>query len=237
MESPPASVFEISSFWEGSPLPPSDRIKIWIWSTPNSPSPLLHIKVHAPFFDNPPPASSKEGITCNCLWEFEIVQVFIKGRMDKYIEIEMSPHDEYLVLAMDGHRQCFHESLTPDFYRSEIDRENRKWRAEISIPFSFLPPPFVCTNCSLFTFNAFASHWVEKNRRECAALFPAFADTFQYSEPDFHRLHLFEPLPAEITRNFFHDVPDEFAAKSPIWKSRLGSEIKRSSSFVPINWD
>ena len=228
--------FEVKTSWDGSQLPETDIVSVSFSCehVDGKSEPEMRIKLDAPFYDNPPPKSTKDGSSCACLWEFEVVEIFLKGRMDKYIEIELSPHDEYLILAMDGHRQCFHEALRPLSYKCGI--VSHRWWAELVIPFSYLPPPFVAGSCSLFTFNVYALHNDREGSRRCAALFPS-SESFDYDSPDTHRLHLFEGLPREVTSPYFDAAPEIFAANSSVWKERIGAELRKSTSFTPIDWD
>ena len=213
----------IEHCWDGRVLPEADRVSVTLSTHGTENEPTLTITVDAPYYSNKAPMKTDNA--CICLWDFEVVEVFIKGRMDKYIEIEMNPHGEYLILAMDGHKQCFHESLKPLQYEAHI--RGKRWSAKLVIPFSYLPPPLVCTNCPLFCFNAFAMHDdpVSKERRHLA-LFPS---TGGYDEPDFHRLHFFEGLPLSVTGKLFEDSPDKYAAHSHLWNERLGADFLDSA--------
>ena len=221
--------FEISHSWDGDEIDDKDRVSITI-GTEGGAEPVMIITVDAPYYDNPPP--KKHDDTCVCLWDFEVVEVFIKGRMDKYIEIELSPHGDYLILAMDGHKQCFHESLKPKSYCAEIS--GNRWTGKLVIPFTYLPPPLVCAHCPLFCFNAFAMH-DEAEKRMHFAHFPASAEG-GYDQPDFHRLHLFEGLPLSVTQGLFDASPEIYAARSPIWSERLGADFLDSARFVSVEW-
>jgi len=223
--------FEIEHYWDGDDVSQEHRPLLTISTDDGPEQPIMTITVDAPYYNNAPPVKSDDA--CICLWDFEVVEIFIKGRMDKYIEIEMNPHGEFLILAMDGHKQCFHESLKPLKFEAKIS-ENR-WNAVLVIPFSYLPPPLICPTCPLFCFNAFAMHNEPTGERKHLAHFAASAES-GYDEPDFHRLHLFEGLPLAVTRNFFDNKPEIFAAQSPIWSERLGADFMDSARFQSVEW-
>ena len=118
----------ISRHWDGSDLPLQEHVRLRISiesDLPGAPGEdCLVVAVDAPFYNDPRPhpdsaahhlhhepthvTDGKGCLNFEGLWKFEVVELFIKGRSDKYVEIEMGPHGHYLILACDGHRQCFH---------------------------------------------------------------------------------------------------------------------------------
>jgi hypothetical protein len=218
--------YEIKTDWEGNEILDESKHSLISFSIPEDKNVLVITVESAPFYNNPPPPKSDHE-TCICLWEFEVIEVFVKGRMDKYIEIELSPHGEYLILAMDGHKQRFHEALHPISYKSKILQET--WTAEIVIPFSFLPPPFLAGDLPMFSFNAY-SLYSQGDKRITNALFPCSKG--EYEIPDCDRLHLFQPLPNDLFAVFLKQPsPEKFVAESHLWNERLGADFL--SRFVP----
>lgn len=76
--------FDITQEWEGTKLSKNEHIEIEIHIENHG----LHLKIYAPFHDDPCP-QSPEDVTH--LWEFEVVEVFFLGRNNNYLEIEMNP--------------------------------------------------------------------------------------------------------------------------------------------------
>lgn len=136
----------------------------------------LTVRVEAPFHgDRPPalPAGSTDG-----LWEYEVVELFLLGEDDAYLEIEMGPHGHFLVLQLKGARRVVNKGL-PIVYSCEIN--GQRWRGTAVVPLSYLPQ-------GADRANAYAIHGHGENRRYLAA----FPTGGKY--PDFHRLSAFAPI-------------------------------------------
>lgn len=136
----------------------------------------LVVRVDAPFHDDPPPAAPP-GPT-RALWEHEVVELFVAGPDDHYLEIELGPHGHHLVLWLEGVRRPAQERLP---LALEVAREGGRWtataRTDARVP---LPAP-------PWRVNAYAIHGVGAERRYLAhAPVPG-------SQPDFHRLERFVP--------------------------------------------
>lgn len=204
----------ISRRWDGSGLPPHEHVRLRVSiesDLPEAPGEdCLVVAVESPFYNDPRPhpdsathhlhheqthvTDGKGCLNFEGLWKFEVVELFIKGRSDKYIEIEMGPHGHYLILACDGHRQCFHRGIEPIHYSATIS--GSRWTGRMVCPLQLLPPPSYIPSAPYF-FNAYAIHNKESGERvHCAAFPPAqFEETSEtYAKPDFHKLELFNPL-------------------------------------------
>ena len=107
-----------------------------------------------------------------------MVELFLLGRDDRYLEIELGPHGHHLVLALRGERRVERSGLPID-YRCEID--GARFRGEARVPTDWLPP-------GLERANAYAIRGVGAARRYMAA-HPLGGDA-----PDFHRLADFRPI-------------------------------------------
>ena len=205
--------FKIASLWDGTKLNTADQISISIDVTrlPESPSndPCLVISIDAPFYNDPaPPADAQKNL--DGLWEYEVVEVFIKGRHDKYVELEMGPHGHYLVLVCDGYRQCFLRGIEPVSYETKIE-ENR-WKGRMICPIRVLPPPTDIPSAP-YSFNAYAIRNNPAGGRIHAAVFPPFRAEEEYAVPDFHKLELFEHFP-----NPFSESAE--SAGDSVWQDR-----------------
>jgi hypothetical protein len=136
----------------------------------------LVIEVDAPWHNDPPPAAPC-GST-DRLWEHEVVEVFLLGAGQRYLEVELGPHGHYLVLELDGVRQPVRRCLPIQYATT---RQGARWRGQARVPRGYLP-------VGLARANAYAIHGAGKDRRFLAC-FPVPGPA-----PDFHRLGCFGPL-------------------------------------------
>lgn len=159
----------ISFTWDGKPIPAAEVSQVRCFIENGE----LTVLVDAPFFnDSPPPA--KPGSTDE-LWEHEVVELFLLGRDERYLEIELGPHGHYLVLQLHGRRNVTEKGL-PIRYETEILGD--RWRGAAIVPLPYLP-------AEIQRANAYAIHG-ERGRRHHLAAFPVPG-----SGPDFHRLDAF----------------------------------------------
>jgi hypothetical protein len=136
----------------------------------------LTVLVEAPCFRDPLPAG-KPGST-DKLWEHEVVELFLVGSQERYLEIELGPHGHYLVLELKGRRNIVRKGMP---IRYETERLGERWRGAAVIPLSYLP-----THIS--QANAYAIHGTGETRRYSAA------SPVPGESPDFHRLQLFPTI-------------------------------------------
>jgi hypothetical protein len=216
----------ISHLWSGESLKDDEKINISVAVDSEVQQahgePCLVISVDAPFYDNAKPqvtavhqTDGKGCLNFEGLWNFEVVEVFIKGRSDKYLEIEMGPHGHYLILACDGYRQCFTRGIEPISYSAIIS--NGRWTGRLVCPLRLLPPPTDIRACP-YTFNAYAIHSNSAGERVyCTAFLPPRTDEVDYSQPDFHKLELFQPLDAIP---IFCASQSSDSAPRSIWENR-----------------
>eukprot|EP00795_Rhopilema_esculentum_P000217 gene217-9853_t len=160
--------FSISEQWNGEKID-HDPVILKL-STTNEGSVCL--EVDAPFFDDPKP-EGPAGRPFPQLWDYEVVEAFFLGKDDRYLEVELCPHGQHLVLLLNGRRKMIKDEL-PLEYSSQIDKEKKRWAGKARIPSSYFPH-FVSK------FNAYAIHGVNE-RRTYEALYPAEKD--KHSEPD-----------------------------------------------------
>lgn len=140
----------------------------------------FRISIRAPFFGDPAPARPT-GST-DRLWDFEVVELFVLGADNHYLELEFGPHGHYLALELRGRRQLVrkgaNQGLAMD-YRSRINGD--RWSGIASLPASLLP-------ASATHFNAYALHGRGVGRH-----FLAHAPCLG-RKPDFHNLDRFVPI-------------------------------------------
>jgi hypothetical protein len=159
----------IASSWDGKPLTAAETAEVTCFIENDE----LTVLVEAPYFGDPPPPG-KPGST-DQLWEHEVVELFLLGSQERYLEIELGPHGHYLVLQLHGQRNVTTKGL-PIRYETEI--LGKRWRGAAMVPIAYLPP-------QLYRANGYAIHGDSERRRYSAAfLVPGPA-------PDFHRLENF----------------------------------------------
>ncbi|HTV22566.1 MAG TPA: hypothetical protein VMG12_27950 [Polyangiaceae bacterium] len=165
-------------------LPPSTIIIDHLWDARRAPEAgprlglrfgekMLAIEIDAPFHGDPPPEAAPG--RCPKLWEHEVVELFLLGSRERYLELEFGPHGHYLALRLAGVRRLQADGMTLP-YAASI--ENGRWSAEARVPLEWLPPDWS-------RFNAYAIDGDGAQRRYWAR-FPVPG-----ARPDFHRLDCF----------------------------------------------
>ncbi|KAG3276185.1 UPF0462 protein C4orf33 homolog isoform X3 [Ictidomys tridecemlineatus] len=143
------------------------------------------VEVSAPFFNDPPAPLGEPGKPFNGLWDYEVVEVFFLNDVTgQYLEVELCPHGQHLVLLLSGRRNVWKQELTLSF---KVSRGETKWEGRAYLPWSYFPP-------NVTKFNAFAIHG-SKEKRSYEALYPVPQHELQQGQkPDFHRLEYFKPF-------------------------------------------
>jgi hypothetical protein len=134
------------------------------------------VTIDAPWHDDPPPdgpAGSKAA-----LWQYEVVELFLVGPAQTYLELEFGPHGHSLVLQLEGVRQPKAVGLPLEY---AVERHGDRWRGAARAPLEYLPP-------GPYTANAFAIHGLGAARRYLACT------PVPGPQPDFHRLEAFPPV-------------------------------------------
>lgn len=160
----------IARTWDGAPAPAGEHAFVEVTRTTEG----LAIAVDAPWHGDPPP-SAPPGPT-PALWEHEVVELFVAGVDQRYLELEIGPHGHHLVLWLEGVRRPIRERLPLSL---EVRRDGPRWRARAETgPQVPLPDP-------PWRLNAYSIHGAGAARRHLAfAPVPGAA-------PDFHRLDAF----------------------------------------------
>jgi len=135
----------------------------------------LCVEVEAAFHADPPPPAPP-GPT-DRLWEHEVVELFLLGEGERYLEIELAPHGHHLVLCLGGRRRVERRGMAIEY---AARRAGGRWSGRALVPAAWLPR-------GLARCNAYAAHGAGAARRHLAA-FP-----IPGPEPDFHRLERFGP--------------------------------------------
>lgn len=172
MSTPILSV-RIEAEWHGGSVAPEHWITVHVLGTESG----FQLRITAPFYGDPPPPTGPVGPT-DGLWEYEVVEVFIAGPGERYLEIELSPTGHYLVLELDGIRQPVRTLLPIDF-RAEI--VGNQWTGLANIPQELLPE-------GPLRINATAIHGEGTARTYLSAV------PLPGSQPDFHQVGCFRAL-------------------------------------------
>lgn len=161
--------FAITDTWDGRALPVDQRVTVLVSTHPDG----LQLHVKAPYNADHAPANSP-GSTPG-LWKYEVVEWFLLGAEDRYLEIELGPHGHYLVLQLHGRRNPVRQGM-PLAFVSHID--GSVWHGTAVIPAAWIPP-------GPHRANAAAIRGTGEDRTySSSAPLPG-------SEPDFHRLECF----------------------------------------------
>ena len=166
---------QIKGLWNGAPVTNEHQIEVQVEPGPE----VWRLTVDAPFYGDPPPRALA-GATWG-LWDYEVVEWFIAGPGEEYLEIELGPHGHHLALQLSGVRQVRERELPLSFH---AERRGSRWRGEASFPVTWLPE-------GPWRVNAFGIHGVDTNRTYLAA-YPTGGDA-----PDFHKLDSFRPPSSE----------------------------------------
>lgn len=162
----------VASTWKGEPIAVDEAVELDLELRADR----LTIDVRAPFHADPPPASAPG--SCSGLWEYEVVELFLLGADDRYVEIELGPHGQFLVLTLHGSRALVADGHPLDY---SCGIEGVRWWGSAQLDASLLPD-------GLTRHNAYAIHGEGKARRYLAA------HAMGGDLPDFHRLDAFQLL-------------------------------------------
>lgn len=179
---PRQAKFEIAHLWNNVSIPASDIVQLTLTYDHH-----LKIEVQAPFYDEPKlPDWSRHPGTFPKLYEYEVVEVFLLNDHDEYLEIEMGPKGQFLVLSLKGYRNVVKAPIQLKSYHSNVTGFGRSWMGEAIVQHSILPK-------KITRFNAY-SIYGSNETRIYQALFPAPTNHPNYTQPDFHKLELFKPI-------------------------------------------
>ncbi|XP_036439561.1 UPF0462 protein C4orf33 homolog [Colossoma macropomum] len=172
--------FSIQHVWNSDPV---DHQPVKIRFSPGDGG--LRMEVCAPFFDDPPAPAGPPGQPFPGLWDYEVVEsFFLNSSSEKYLEVEVCPHGQHLVLLLNGKHNAFMQQLPLSF--SAVVTGNR-WKGEALIPWNYFPP-------GVDKMNSYAIHG-SGSGRSYEALYPVPPEDLQPGQgPDFHRLQYFKPF-------------------------------------------
>lgn len=168
---PGGVVLAIGRAWGGALLPRPGRTELRLSWEPAA----LRVDVDAPYAGDPPPAVPP-GPT-ERLWEHEVVELFVVRPDSSYVELELSPHGNHLLLELTGVRQVSRQGLPVDF-SARID--GARWRGTARIDRALLPE----RPARAAAFRCWGP--ADARRYELTAPLPG-------DVPDFHQPALFPP--------------------------------------------
>lgn len=172
-----SATYTINKTWNNQTVNETQNVDITLCYDTN-----LTIKVSAPFYDDPKlPDMSQNPGTMDKLYDYEVVEVFLLGSNEHYLEVELGPRGQYLVLQLAGYRNVTRSLIDIPHYQAQID--GHRWHGLATIPNDLLPE-------KITHFNAYAIHGSNETR-QYMSLFPAPYNDSNYTQPDFHRLELF----------------------------------------------
>ncbi|KAM8765736.1 UPF0462 protein C4orf33 homolog isoform 1-T2 [Rhynchonycteris naso] len=172
--------FKIEHTWDGVPV---KHEPVCVRLDPGGGGVLL--KVSAPLFNDPPAPLGEPGEPFHQLWDYEVVEAFfLNDKAEQYLEVELCPHGQHLVLLLSGRRNVWKQELALSF---QVFRGETKWEGRAYLPWSYFPP-------NVTKLNLFAIHG-SKDKRSYEALYPVPQRELQPGQkPDFHRLEYFKPF-------------------------------------------
>ena len=162
----------IERLWNGEPARADETVRLTLERS----TAMLTIEIDAIFHGDPPP-DAPIGST-DRLWEHEVVELFLLGDDDHYLELEFGPHGHYLAIALHGTRHVATSGATLDFAAVPT---NGHWHGRAHVPVRLIP-------AGLRAFNAYAMHGLAASRRHLAA------HPLGGTAPDFHQLQSFASL-------------------------------------------
>jgi len=161
----------VDSTWDGDPLGIDERVEVQI----ELGSAGAKIEIDAPYHGDPSPPD--RGSTPQ-LWDYEVVELFLLGAEEHYLELEFGPHGHYLALELRGVRNVVASGMALK-YQARV--AGARWTGVAHVPAALIPPGMVA-------LNAYAIHGLG-TRRRYLAMAPVGG-----SVPDFHTLAAFWPI-------------------------------------------
>ncbi|XP_072898784.1 UPF0462 protein C4orf33 homolog [Hemitrygon akajei] len=196
--------FTITKTWDSSPV---SHKGIALSLKPDDEGILM--VVDAPFFNDPPSPAGPRGKSYDHLWDYEVVEAFfLNSCKELYLEVELCPHGQHLVLLLAGKGKAWKKELDLK-YDSTIHDQN--WEGKALIPWSYFPD-------GVNKFNAYAIHG-SGDKRVYEALYPIpKKQVNEGQQPNFHRLEYFEDFNLSSVMGGEWKQP-----RSDLWKHANGT--------------
>ena len=162
----------VENLWNGEPADGSEAA----WIRTSLDGDLMRIEVEATLHGDPPPRGAAGPF--DGLWNHEVVELFIGGEGEEYLELEFGPHGHYLVLGLEGERNIVERCVMVSYRTTHA---HGRWRGVGYLHLSLLPK-------GPHRGNAFAIHGVGEERRYLAW------QPVPGEKPDFHQIDRFAPI-------------------------------------------
>ena len=140
----------------------------------------ITLRIDAPYHDDPAPEAAIGSLWE--LWNWEVVELFLLGPNECYLEVEVGPHGHYLALRLKGERNIIDHGHQLDV---DTNISGNRWTGTVTVPSELLPK-------KPWRVNSYAIHGTGDERRYLAS-FPVPGP-----HPDYHRLTYFRDT-AELT--------------------------------------
>ncbi|KAJ3615300.1 hypothetical protein NHX12_018868 [Muraenolepis orangiensis] len=143
----------------------------------------LMMKLSGPFFNDPEAPKGPPGKPFPALWNYEVVEAFfLDSTSVNYLEVELCPHGQQLVLLLSGVGHAFEQQL-PLSFNATIS--GTRWSGQALLPWRYFPPNVNKMNC-------YAIHG-SGDGRSYEALYPVpRKDLVEGQKPNFHLLQYFQ---------------------------------------------
>ncbi|KAM5191502.1 UPF0462 protein C4orf33 homolog [Mantella aurantiaca] len=172
--------YKITTTWD-SKLVLHEPVTIMFKPHPNG----LLMEVNALFFNDPSAPSGEPGKPFNGLWDYEVVEsFFLNSQTTQYLEVELCPHGQHLVLLLSGVGNAFMKQL-PLKFSADVTSDWGKWHGTALIPWSYFPP-------GVDMMNSYAIHGSGIGR-VYESLYPIPPEEISEGQgPNFHHLEYFK---------------------------------------------
>ncbi|KAL4640267.1 hypothetical protein GN956_G12675 [Arapaima gigas] len=170
--------FVINQTWDSLPV---KHEPITITFSPGDHGLLMDVS--APFFNDPAAPSGSPGQPFPGLWDYEVVEsFFLNSDTENYLEVEICPHGQHLVLLLSGRGNAFQQGL-PLSFQASINGD--QWEGRALLPWRYFPP-------GVNKMNSYAIHGSGEGRTY-EALYPIPRDEIvEGQKPNFHLLEYFK---------------------------------------------
>ncbi|XP_072261926.1 UPF0462 protein C4orf33 homolog isoform X2 [Pyxicephalus adspersus] len=182
----------------------------------------LQLEVNALFFDDPHSPPGEPGKPFNGLWDYEVVEsFFLNSQTTQYLEVELCPYGQHLVLLLSGVGNAFKKELPLEF-SADFKSVWGKWHGTALIPWSYFPP-------GVDMMNSYAIHGSGIGR-VYESLYPIPPEEISEGQgPNFHRLEYFKAFNLKWIMGEKWEQPS-----SCLWDS-IPCNISVSSQYKQIN--
>lgn len=171
-----STTITIAHTWNGQPAAHDEQVVLHASVAHD----MLVLRIDATWHGDPLPAAPVG--RCDGLWEYEVVELFLLGTGERYLELELGPGGHHLALELEGRRKR-RRAYVP--VHVHCLRQAGRWQSEARVAVRELPP-------GVHAWNAYAIAGTGADRRYLAMR------PMPGERPDFHQLEHFAPLPEAL---------------------------------------